>query len=129
MVPLGRVAIVATPTGISVRAVVLGLVTFPIVYSVGATLANLIVGHPSESPGIGLFIAPIFAAVLWLLPGFTTGYIAKRSPLLHGFLLGGASVLLTLIILGVLEVVIQFSEYWPMAFVIGFLAPVFLVRV
>ena len=116
----------ATPTTINVRAVLVGVVTFPIVYVVGAFLGNLIVKHPTESPGLWLSTAAIFAVLLWLLPGFTTGYIAKRSPLTHGLLLGAGSVLLTLVILGILEFVIPFSDSLPISLIIGFLAPVFL---
>jgi hypothetical protein len=35
-----------------------------------------------------MLLTPITAAILWLAPGFATGYLAKQSPLIHGLALG-----------------------------------------
>lgn len=116
----------ATPTRISVRAIVVGLVMLPVVYVAGTLLGNMLVGHPDEAPRAYLYLASIFAVLFWLLPGFITGYIAKQSPLAHGLLLGAGSILLTLLVIAILELALRFSDSLPMSLIVGFLAPMFL---
>lgn len=115
-----------TPTKVSVRAIAVGLVMFPVVYVVGTLLGNMLIRHPEGAPGAYLYMASILAVLFWLLPGFTTGYIAKQSPLTHGLLLGAGSILLTLLVIAILEFVLRFSDSLPMSLIVGLLVPVFL---
>jgi hypothetical protein len=109
-----------------VRAVIIGLGMLMLVYPAGAVLLNLLIEHPSRDAAAWRFLAPIFSGILWLLPGFTTGYLARRSPLMHGLLLGIGSVFLVLLALGILELIFRYSDSLPTQHVIGFLIPLFI---
>jgi hypothetical protein len=113
------------PPSMSMRAVVIGLGTLVSVYATATLLLNLLVGRPDDDPGTWILLAPMLAVALWLLPGFMTGYIAKHAPLKHGLALGTGSLVLTLVILGVVELMIEFTDSLPMAMVVGFLIPIF----
>jgi len=109
----------------NVWAVTIGIVTMVVVYGGGTFVLNLMIHRPTDNPSLWILLAPIFSMVLWLLPGFMTGYIAKKLPLRHGLWLGAASIGTVVVTLSVLELLLRFSTSISPSLVVGFLVPIF----
>jgi hypothetical protein len=108
----------------NVWAVVVGLIALPILYAVLNLISHGAVDNPAESPAAWSLLAPLSAVVLWLAPGFATGYIAKRSPLKHGVALGVSVLVAAPVGLALARLVGFQALGLPFFLLAGFLVPI-----
>ena len=104
-------------------AVLVGLVVLPVIYAASTFVLNLVVDHPTSSPTAWMLLTPFTTAILWLGPGFSTGYLAKESPLKHGLVLGGLILLAAFAFLAMYPTVGTPESDVDMPPIAGFLAP------
>src|SRR5438552_959147 len=67
--------VIRLASSMNVWAVTIGIVTMVVVYGGATFVLNLMIHRPTDNPSLWILLAPIFSMVLWLLPGFMTGYI------------------------------------------------------
>lgn len=82
-----------------VRGLALSLVTFAAFYLFLAIVVapELVAPRGNETvslSAVGRIVVTVWGLVQYIVPGFIVGYVAHRSPLMHGWLLGALSALL-----------------------------------
>jgi hypothetical protein len=85
--------LISTP---HVRALALALVTFAALYLFLAIVVapELVAPRTNETVSlsvVGRIVVTAWGFIQYIVPGFIVGYVARRSPLMHGWLLGALS--------------------------------------